>query len=378
MGGQTSKNNNEIKSTNANATAMSLEIVLDKGVKQQIDKLSQYVSLYNSNDVKPLLQVVKDYKMNLETSTGKTYKLDNVEMFVGKFHQELLDKISKDFPNLSEQEKQLKLTEKLKDRGLTEYLHNIYDGKLGNLRDEILKNPLVVQDAKMASSIGNIFTDITGLKSKYKYFEYRYIQLNLFLIIFIQHTYNTMDKFINNILAYTITRDRVRQDSLRDLINLLLQLMQKAELNIDQKDFETIDQLMSVLEKQIADKQVDLNKAVENARIGAVDEMLKLVMANHDLFSDQTASQFSSQNPLSQNPLSKNPLSDSPNISDISDKNLSILNNPYKKEGPLSNNSFIKKLPQTKFGIGGKKQNGGFIRGHSYLPQTFYDLSTAN
>jgi hypothetical protein len=333
MGGQSSK-------SEENANVLSMEIVLDKGVKQQIDKLSEYVSLFNSNDVKPLLQVVKDYKINLETSTGKTFDLNNIDTFVSKFHKELLDKISKDYPNLNESEKEAKVSEKLKDKGLSEYLRTIYDGKLGDLREQILKNPLVTKDKQMASSIQNIFTDITGLKSKYKYFEYRYIQLNLFLIVFIQHTYSTMENFINSVLSYTVTRDEMRQDSLRELINLLLRIMREAELNIDQKDFETIDQLMSVIEKQIKDKQVTLESAVEQARVGALDEMLKLVMANHDIFSQQTADDFGEKQHTSRS---------------------------IPKVDP---NLFPEEQTKSQFG-----QYGGFVKGHSTFPQSFYDLS---
>lgn len=341
-----------------NTDKLSMEIVLDKGVKQQIDKLSEYVSMFNSNDVKPLLQVIDDYKINLETSTGKKYQLNNVKTFVGKFHQELLDKIAKDFPTMSESEKQIKLGEKLKDKALPDYLKNIYDNKLSELRSEVMKSPIVIKDAKMTQSIDRIFTDITGLKSKYKYFEYKYIQLNLFLIVFIQHTYNTMDKFINTVLAYIVTRDTSRSDALRELINLLLEIMKQAELNIDQKDFESIEQLMSVVEGSIKEKQVSLGQAVEKARVEALDEMLKLVMTHHDMFSDKVAQNLETppiNDEFYNNFTVRQPQASRSRSANVRTENTTILP-PNDKRNP------------------GPQQFGGFVRDHSRFPQAFYEL----
>ena len=338
--------------------AMSMELVLDKGVKQQIDKLSEYVSYFNSNDVTPLIKVIDDYKMNLETSTGRQYDLNNVKTFVGKFHQELLDKIGKDFPDMSDQEKQTKLSERLRDKSLPDYLKNIYDNKLGDLRAEVLKSPLVQKDSKMSQNIERLFTDITGIKSKYKYFEYRYIQLNLFLIVFIQHTFNTMDKFINSVLAYTVTRDTYRSDSLKKLIELLLQIMRQAELDIDQKDFESIEALMSVVEGSIKDKQVKLNQAVEKARVDALDEMLKLVMAHHDVFSDKIADEFGRPGNAQRFEQYGSPA-------------------PSRSSRPLGPGSSVPNVtPRPSNQMGDVDEMfGGFLRDHSRLPQAFYDIN---
>ncbi len=360
MGASTSTPVTNDNIANVNSDKLSMEIVLDKGVKSQIDKLSEYVSMFNSNDVKPLLQVIDDYKINLETSTGKKYELNNVKTFVGKFHQELLDKIAKDFPTMTEQEKQLKLSEKLKDKTLPDYLKNIYDNKLGELRGEVMKSPIVAKDAKMTQSIDRIFTDITGLKAKYKYFEYKYIQLNLFLIVFIQHTYTTMDNFINTVLAYTVSRDTSRSDALRELINLLLEIMKQAELNIDQKDFDSIEQLMSVVEGSIKEKQVALGQAVEKARVEALDEMLKLVMAHHDMFSDKAAQDFAS-----------------PNNDNEFFQNFTVRQTPVGSKQPQNVRSRPSQetvLPPDNNAEPRGSQFGGFVRDHSQFPQAFYKL----
>jgi hypothetical protein len=384
MGASSSKADNA-NAENANSNRMSMEIVLDKGVKQQIDRLSEYVSFFNKNDVDSLLSVVDTYASDLKTSTGQTYQLSNIKRFVAKFHEELLEKITKDSPNLTAEEKKAQLGEKLKDSKLPDILKTTYDERLSKLKTEILGSPLVVKDRQMGQSIDRIFTDITGIKSKYKYFEYRYIQLNLFLIVFIQHVFSTMDKFINSVLAYTVTRDRTRQDSLRQLIDLLLEIMRQAELNIDQKDFEAIDKLMSVVETEIKQKQKNLGEAVDKARVEALDEMLKLVVANHDMFADQAAQgmtnpestdDFVNSFSMRLNKAPSNLSVASPTVNQVGEQGFGLASTnsrPGRTNDPFAPNTRMGKPPGE-----GLVAYGGFVRDHSRFPQAFFELNSSS
>jgi len=434
MGGMQSKP--EIKDPSAekknpNAEFKDLTVVVDDGIKKKLTELGEYVSIFNSNDVKPLIKIVKDYKINLETSTGQRFNFANIDNSVGQFHRELLEKISTDNENISAEEKDKKFSELLKSKALPDYLKNMYDVRLSKLKTKILEDPIVSKDTEMKNNIGQILTDITGIKSKYKYFEYRYIQLNLFLIIFIQHTYNTMDNFIKSILAYTVNRDKMREDSLRDLINLLLKIMKEAELNITQKDFESIDNLMSVSEMQIKKRQEQLDKAIEKARVGAIDEMLKLVMINHDIFShkltnnDSTKISSEETKGSEQNDiLKKFGINDSDRLKEeqkireqineqrrkdyerrekekrIEQQRRDLLNRGVRQQPFFSNNEIrnINRLdlprrantnptdrnrrPYNNIDRNRRPYNtdedtfdGGFIRDRSLLPQTFYEIS---
>jgi uncharacterized protein (UPF0305 family) len=335
--------------TKESVDPIEMEVVLDKGVKEQITKLGDYVSLFNSNDVTPLLQIVKDYKIDLKNASGNTYDLKNIENIVSKFHGNLLEQISKEFPTLSKEEQDKKLSNVLKNKGLSKYLTTNQDNEIVSWKDKILQNSLVKKDTEMSNSVNSIFDGLTGLKSKYKYFEYRYIQLNLFLIIFIQHTYTIMDNFINTVLAYTITRDRAREESVKELIDLLLKIMKSAELNINQKDFEAIDQLMSVIQNQIKDKEVKLDKAINEARTGALDEMLKVIVNNSEMFKTETFDNISASSSTS-----------------TSSRATSISGGFVRGSSIFPEVNTSSSIPTTI--------KGGFVRGSSVFPQAFYDL----
>ena len=325
--GQTSSNSrgNASSSSNGTKNEKTLEIVVDQGVREQIKKLTGYVSSFNDNDVNSLLNVVKEYQDELNKSSEQKYDLSKIEKFVGSFHKELLDQISKDNNTLSNAGKQSQLKEKLKNTSnLPDYLKSIYSESLTDVKEELFKSPVVQNDKEIKDGINNLFNDITGLKSKYKFFEYRYIQLNLFLIIFIQHTFTSVNTFVDSVLQYTTERDKNRQDNLTEIIKLLLKIMSDARINIEETDFELLNKLTESTQQQLAQREKDLKDNLELAADGVQQKMAAVLNVNPAL-----APMTSSLAPSTTNPL----------------------------------NQF-------------NGQQGGFVRDHSVFPQSFYELCT--
>ena len=251
MGGLASKETATPGIQNANN---KMEIILDEGVKKQIDKLSTYVGYFNKSDVNSLIRAVEEFGSDLELSTGEKYNFQNVKNFVKTFHNDILTKISTDSPALSDNDKKTALKEKLSDSKLPDYLKSVYDDKLFKLKEDVMKSPFLANESKVKSDIGDIFQNVSVLKSKYKYFEYKYIQLNLFMVIFIQHVFNTMNKFINTVIEHTVNEDKKKGETVSNLVNLLVKIMNQAELNIDKEDFALIDKMMSM-------RRMKLNKS---------------------------------------------------------------------------------------------------------------------
>lgn len=349
------------KDKNENIDKITLEI--DEEVKDQIDKISEYVKIFNTNDAHALLEIVKDYKLNLETLTNRQYDLGNIDKFVTSFHQELLNKISSDNPRYSNSEKRNMLKQQLKENTkLPEYLKNMYDESLEKKKTEIMSFPLIAKDNETKKNVDALFTNITSLKSKYKYFEYRYIQLNLFLIIYTQHTFTTMDNFVNNILFYIKQKNDAQRDAIKKLIALLLQIMNQAELTIDQKNFEVIDDLMSVMEKQLLEKEDYLSSKLESTTEKAKGELLDVLDRGGVAFANSSAL-----------PHEEGEITD-PYFNVTEEDIEKFKKTPYNARTMNEIKSASAIPPQYN---GGKKKEhkGGFLKAHSVLPEPFYDKS---
>jgi len=275
---------------------LAWEIILDKDVKKEVETLSKYVSAFNNDNAQDLLEIIKNYKSALNSSSYN-YDLKPIEAFVQNFHGELLKSIEQDKPGMDEASKSTELRTRLKDRKLPAYLKSVYDKNLQGFFDDVMKSELLENNPGVKGSVQDIFTNITTMKSKYKFFEYKYIQLNLFVLIFIQHTFETMDHFVSSIIAYTMTRDKVRQDSLKELVELLVRIMNQAELTIRDEDFAVINNMMSMVETQIKDKKTNLDQAVTLAKEGAMKELLQFVITNANIFSEKELKSFEGKAP---------------------------------------------------------------------------------
>ena len=356
----------------------NMEIVLDKGVKEQIDKLSEYVGYFNKSDVSSLLDVIDVYGNKLETSTGESYDLKNVKQFVKSFHGDILKKISSEHPSSSSEERELKFKERIKDTKLPEYLKTIYDEKLENLKKEISESTFLQKDPASKSNIVGIFNNIAILKSKYKYFEYKYIQLNLFMVIFIQHVFKTLDRFINTVLSYIVAEDKKRSDTLSKLINLLINIMNQADLTINQNDFNAIDKLMSVVEKEVKEKQTSLTDAISKAKVEAMDDMIKIINSASS-YRDTPSTSTSFTEKRSRRVDDDDNYSDDimESLNDLNMKSRSLSRSQISPKDydnkPIDLNAEARAQPR-RIAPQPDEFIGGFIRGNARLPQAFYEL----
>lgn len=409
MGASSSKSQTQSKPIN-------MEFVLDEGVKKNIDLLNQHVTDFNSNNAKALMQVVRDFKTQFTDTEGKPFNFYKVDEFIEKFHQEMLKNIEQNNQGISKEDLEKELSKRLKDtKKLPEYLKEIYSGQgqLADLKKSIMEQEVVAKDENLKNNIDNILTNITGLKSKYRFFEYRYIQLNLFLIIFIQHTFVTMDNFINTVVGYTIYQDKQRSENLRALVDLLIKIMNEANLEIDQQSFDAIDGMMSVVEEEIKKKQVSLTKAIEKARTEAMEDLMKELVKGNDEMGGDAMSAFA-QPPLSGDnvvprqfsaPLMQRPRFGNEQqftkLQTVPRRNTRFgpgldLNDPVEDEGDFGKNPREQKFDMPGLGSlqtngfrpdtnvnrrspfsGGSKQKqaGGFVKDHSRFPQSFYELT---
>lgn len=230
-------------------------IVIDQTVRDQISELGSLIKKYNENDTKALLQTVKDFK--------GAPNMSNIESHVEKFHNELLNAISVMNPGMGTEEKDRRLQGVLTTRAeLPAHLKGAYDIKFKEFKNKLMNDSAIAKDKNVQKDLGLVFDNIIDLKTKYKFFEYRYIQMNLFMIAFTQHAFSTVDQFVNVVIEYTRQRDTASGE----LIKMLLKIMKEAEMTIQDNDFAAIDKLMKDMETEIADKKLKMDTAAEKAK----------------------------------------------------------------------------------------------------------------
>jgi hypothetical protein len=295
----------------------NVQQVLSKDIIQKITTFNQIIQSYNKNDSTDLVTMVKDYQAKLPQD--KKINILPLEKKITEFHNYILGNIDKLNPSLSIEQRNAKRKETLKDsKQLLATLNSGVKQEIEAHKEKILENTFLKNDADVKKGLDAIFGNISNIRAKYKYFEHEYINMNLFLIVFLQHTHNTMNDFINEVMKIVAERDIYRQKAMGELIALLVKILTASELDIKPEDFTMINKLMTDMEKQTEEERKSFQ-----AKFAAVEAAASTKLDN-GMFAT--------------------PPRTHPNASRVFNRSMSI---------------------------------GGYIRDGSRFPQSFYDLSNS-
>lgn len=356
MGTAQSKGTNTLLSKEAMTDSVKTgnHVYLQSGIFDQIKGLSDELQSLGKSDFSKLQQDVE--RIN-EMFKDKDFKLsDSMTSALMEYHKALLMKLDKD---------QSRYTKENRDTHRAEYdsiLKNPKDNQKysdsiksitnNNGKDDVTKifNALkeyyaediddvfetfnkaagIKGNDQVKNSVAGIAENIKNMKVKYRFFEYRYIQMNIFMLMFIQHTYDTIEKFTKDVIEFNKQRDNAREEAINDFINSLTTIMKSADMRIDEKDFNQLDALMNDMTSNIKSKQDDFNSKLRDIQQITQDNIKGFISALSD------ATKVEIQDHLNQ--TSRRP--------------------EYTRPSG---------------------QRGGFIRGSSMMPKAFYefDASTA-
>jgi hypothetical protein len=162
--------------------------------------------------------------------------------------------------------KHLEPMKEIKTEQLFEHLGEYYNKELDRKVGAILEEPHIKGNEAMKTNITTVADSIKTLRVKYKFFEYKYVQLNIFMILLIQHVFTTMDTFIENVLLYNKKRDIMREEMVKNTFAAIKELMQSADMNMNLEEFNKMDGLLQNLSNSVVDKEKRLEKQISELR----------------------------------------------------------------------------------------------------------------
>lgn len=304
------------QSISTNQSGTQNEIIKD--VNLNIQKVTELVQGLNNNDFNKLKNYAEQY--NNQISNPQMQIPSDVINSMMTFHEKILKNL-----NVQSGEQ------------LVELLSNPESNNMKQLIDvnttDLLKQVNSIGNESFKEPLNKIFGNIFTLKMRYKYFEYKYIEMNIFILLFVQKVYELMDSFTNNILEYNKTRDESREKMITDFLNLMVNIMSASDLQLDANGFNQINKMMENIKTDLSNKEKDLNEKLGKVTEGVTNNLSMLIQ-------NLTTSDIKT-------------LSETDKI-----KLKSLLDQPSTSQGSSSNRFF-----------------GGFVREGSSLPKEFYNVS---
>ena len=258
------------------------QLYIDKDVREKLSTVAQIMDSYKKEDSKALLRDVETINAKLKAQGLDLNISGPIERALLEHHRAIIASIDdsvklkdpKDrnaainaiMNNPEAFKKHLEPMKEIKTEQLFEYLGQHYNKDFDKKIGSILEEPHIRNNEGMKSNITSVADSIKALRIKYKFFEYKYVQLNIFMILLIQHVFNTMDEFIENVLLYNKQRDIMREEMVKNTFTAIKEMMQSADLTMNMDEFSKMEGLLTNLSNSVVDKEKRLEKHMEELK----------------------------------------------------------------------------------------------------------------
>lgn len=351
------------------------KMIVDQVVVDNITNLSGLLKEFSSNDTNAIVQRIK----NMEEFKGKIP--DNILDRVSKVHESLLDTIDS---NLSVEEKKKRMET---DTGLANYIQQYVGKDLDAKMKDYLENPFIKNDPIVKSSMEDVTNSIKQIRSKYKYFEYKYVQLNMFLILFTKHVYQTVNRFMNETSAFYEAREKYHLVLIHNVIKTFQEQLGAETKQLTDLDTSKFTDSIGELSKSIMDTITQQKNFAEKQKQDSLQEILKFLMTQEKSFAEEIIkgvdSYKSEQQKLAPQPAPQ-PAQPQPQLVQPLPQPQPPVYGPIDERPDfIAADTFIAPKPGYVFKTSDKGKGyykntsvmrGGFIKGSSMIPQNFYAL----
>lgn len=342
--------------------------MVDKVLTENLTNVSEILSQFHKNDTENIVKKIR------EMPEFKDKIPNNVLERVSVFHKTLLDTIDN---SVTDKNKELET-----DTGIATYIQKYVDKDYENKMQDYINNPFIKNDPIVRDNVVSVANSIKTIRSKYKFFEYKYIQMNMFLMLFIKHVHGLMTKFIDETAAFYEAREQYHLVLIHNVIKTFKDQLGDETKQLSDLDTSHFSNAMKDLTNSLIQSMESQKQLGEKMKQESLNDILKFLMEReHDFASEliQTVDNYKTTHPSKATAASASSASSS--SSSPASSSLPVYG-PETKPLYIPASSMQGNKPGYVFKMGDKGLGyyvntglrGGFIRDNSMIPQDFYKI----
>lgn len=264
------------------ALDLTPQFTAPEGIVEKIKGLGDVINFFNDNDTSSIENFIDTYNKQVSAKEQIDIGPEIKGLMLG-FHNQLLEVIDGQLIGATTTEKQQVLKSKLKDnKALNDMLRLYYNQKMQDIETRVLNDEIVKSNPEITETVRVIMNNVKSLKVKYKFFEYKYIQLNVFMIVFIQYVYNSMGKFIVDVIAYNQARDAIRQEMTQKIFRATQEIMGASEMQLKPQDAEAINKMIVNLQEKVQRDQKEIQELSGKLKNNSLSDLLNFVLTSDE------------------------------------------------------------------------------------------------
>ncbi len=264
------------------AIDLSPQFTAPEGIVEKIKGLGDVINFFNDNDTSSIENFIDTYNKQVSVKEQIDIGPEIKGLMLG-FHNQILEVIDGQLIGATSTEKQQVLKSKLKDnKALNDMLRLYYNQKMQDVETRVLNDEVVKSNPEITETVRVIMNNVKSLKVKYKFFEYKYIQLNVFMIVFIQYVYNSMGKFIVDVIAYNQARDAIRQEMTQKIFRATQEIIGASEMQLKPQDAEAINKMIVNLQDKVQRDQKEIQELSGKLKNNSLSDLLNFVLTSDE------------------------------------------------------------------------------------------------
>lgn len=347
------------------------QFILQKDVVQKATEVSDLIKKYSEDDYQGILTFIDKYNENITNAGVKITIPESVTKSLATFHSKILESLNTAGKSEAQKYDQFKNVMTKSSSDVMNLLKKTYTAELEEKKDTLLSSEGIADNKMITKNLDETIDSITTLKVRYKYFEYKYIEMNLFLLLFIQHSYQTMDDFVHNVMDFNMMRDKNREEILKQTLSIMTNIVDNSSLELDTAQIDGINNLMGQLRDNMKQKDDKMQKEMQRLLELTSKDMSTFIGSLSEAMQNNLRDTLADPNrPPSQPAPASATMPQYPPAGAYPPPS-----SAYPPVGPAVHGGFIRDgsvMPQENW------QKGGFIRDGSVMPQSFHDLSKAS
>lgn len=235
--------------------------ILSTGTVDKFNEFSKVLKMLGENDPALVTTYINDYN----SKAPANLKLDlsqDLQNQIARFHNNVVsyatiqgpysseEKIKRQLANGKEVVEQVlpkAVSEQMKDNvmALNKYVEEV--------RPFLNKNP------QLDANVKGIIDTVVGLKSRYSFFEYKYIQLNIFMLALFSNYNKIILSLVTDVTELVKKHEQAMSGKIDDAFKLVLALLNTNQISTD--DLDKISNVFNEMKKKLEeDTAATVNK----------------------------------------------------------------------------------------------------------------------
>ena len=241
--------------------------MVDAQLRDNIKAVSELVSAYGQNNPMRLREVLS------RTATGPGKKVDTEVLDLVDQSVELHNRLFQSAGITPPTEKDGPIS----DDRLRQVIAQFASKDTNEKAAAVLASQVFGTNPQWKKMVENIFDNMARLQAKARFYEYKFNQLNIFLVYFTRHINTVLRRFISTTTAFVELRERMYSTTISGTIKVLDEVSGQTGTSKDVEVARRASAALQDLQKLVNSSQGELNDFLTNYKRSSIDDIVAYI-----------------------------------------------------------------------------------------------------